>query len=45
MIALYRDWRKRFPIVSIEDVSAENDWAGFKAMTSAMGPHTSDCRR
>jgi enolase len=40
MIDLYRDWRKRFPIVSIEDGLAESDWAGFKAMTSAMGADT-----
>lgn len=29
MIALFADWVKRYPIVSIEDGLAEDDWAGF----------------
>ena len=37
MIALFEDWVRRFPIVSIEDGLAENDWSGFAAMTAAMG--------
>jgi enolase len=37
MIVLFQDWVRRFPIVSIEDGLAENDWAGFAAMTTAMG--------
>jgi enolase len=36
MVALYADWIKRFPIVSIEDGLAENDWTGFAEMTSAL---------
>ena len=37
MIALYAAWVKRFPIVSIEDGLAENDWAGFAKQTATMG--------
>ncbi len=37
MIELYAEWIARYPIVSIEDGLAENDWDGFKAQTAAMG--------
>ena len=37
MTVLYRDWIGRFPIVSIEDGLAENDWDGFRAHTAALG--------
>jgi enolase len=37
MIELYRTWIECYPIVSIEDGLAENDWEGFKAQTAAMG--------
>jgi enolase len=37
MISLYRDWLERYPIVSLEDGLAENDWEGFKAQTTALG--------
>ena len=37
MIALYRAWLDRYPIVSIEDGLAENDWDGFGAMTAELG--------
>ncbi len=40
MIALYQDLAKRFPIVSIEDGLAENDWDGWKKLTVAMGKTT-----
>ena len=40
MVALYKDLAKRFPIVSIEDGLAENDWAGWKKLTDAMGKTT-----
>ena len=40
MIALYQDLQKRFPIVSIEDGLAENDWDGWKKLTKAMGSNT-----
>jgi len=34
---LYNSWIEKFPIVSIEDGLAENDWAGFKEHTSVLG--------
>ncbi|MGD2126486.1 MAG: phosphopyruvate hydratase [Desulfobacteraceae bacterium] len=37
MIAFYEDWVKRFPIFSIEDGLAENDWKGWKKMTEKLG--------
>ncbi len=37
MIALYRSWIDRYPIVSLEDGLAENDWAGFRALTAQLG--------
>ncbi len=37
MTALYRDWASKFPIVSIEDGLAENDWDGFREQTAALG--------
>jgi enolase len=37
MTALYADWIKKYPIVSLEDGLAENDWDGFRAQTAALG--------
>jgi len=37
MVALFKRWVDQYPIVSIEDGHAENDWAGFKAMTAELG--------
>jgi enolase 1/2/3 len=37
MIALYRGWIDRYPIVSLEDGLAENDWEGFRALTAQLG--------
>jgi enolase len=37
MIALYEDWLRQYPIVSIEDGLAEGDWDGWKLLTSAIG--------
>jgi len=37
MTELYRDWIGKYPIVSIEDGLAENDWEGFQAQTAALG--------
>ena len=37
MTALYTQWIAKYPIISIEDGLAENDWAGFKAHTAALG--------
>jgi enolase 1/2/3 len=37
MIAYYRGLVGSYPIVSIEDPLAEEDWAGWKALTTALG--------
>ena len=37
MTELYQGWVAKYPIVSIEDGLDENDWAGFKAHTAALG--------
>ena len=36
MIALYKGWVDRYPIVSIEDGLAESDWAGWAKLTEAL---------
>lgn len=36
MVELYQDWVERYPIVSIEDGLAENDWAGWKVLTERL---------
>jgi len=37
MTALYKDWVDKYPIISIEDGLAEDDWAGFREHTAALG--------
>ncbi len=37
MVEFYRDLCARYPIVSIEDGCAENDWATWKKLTDAIG--------
>ncbi len=37
MVGFWADWIERFPIVSIEDGLAEDDWVGFKQMTDSVG--------
>ena len=37
MVTLFKSWVEKYPIVSIEDGHAENDWSGFKAMTAELG--------
>jgi len=37
MVSYYTDLTKRYPIVSIEDGCGENDWAGWKKLTDAIG--------
>ncbi len=37
MVEMYADWVKHYPIVSIEDGTAENDWPGWKKLTTALG--------
>jgi len=37
MIELLSDWVVRYPIVSIEDGLAEDDWTGWQRLTNALG--------
>jgi len=37
MVKLYADLASRYPIISIEDGMAEDDWAGWKALTETIG--------
>jgi enolase 1/2/3 len=37
LVQLYREWSARYPIVSIEDGVAEDDWDGWKHLTDALG--------
>jgi len=37
MVAYWDNWRRQFPIISIEDGMAEDDWDGWKLMTDTMG--------
>ncbi|TMA55645.1 MAG: phosphopyruvate hydratase [Deltaproteobacteria bacterium] len=37
MVRLYEDWVRQYPILSIEDGFAEDDWEGWRVMTQALG--------
>jgi enolase len=37
LISQYADWASRYPLVSIEDGLGEDDWAGWRALTQALG--------
>jgi enolase len=37
MIEMYEGWAREYPIISIEDGLAEGDWAGWQALTAALG--------
>lgn len=37
MIALWKEWIEKYPIVSIEDALDENDWEGFTRFTAEVG--------
>ncbi len=40
MIRFYSDWIRQYPIVSIEDGLAEDDWHGWKELTAELGKRT-----
>ena len=40
MVDFWADWRKKYPIISIEDGFAEEDWNGWKLMTDKLGTST-----
>ncbi|HAN79566.1 MAG TPA: phosphopyruvate hydratase [Bacteroidales bacterium] len=37
MVAFWKEWVSKYPILSIEDGLHEDDWAGWKALTAAIG--------
>jgi enolase len=37
MVAHWQDWVRRYPIISLEDGLAEDDWDGWVALTQALG--------
>ncbi|MFN5429703.1 MAG: phosphopyruvate hydratase [Cyclobacteriaceae bacterium] len=37
MAEYWTNWTKKYPIISIEDGLAEDDWAGWKALTENVG--------
>ncbi|MBM4256086.1 MAG: phosphopyruvate hydratase [Deltaproteobacteria bacterium] len=37
LVALYAQWTKQYPIVSIEDGLAEDDWEGWQLLTKELG--------
>ncbi len=40
MVEFYANWRRQYPIISIEDGMAEDDWQGWKLLTDAIGANT-----
>ncbi len=40
LVSYYQELQRKFPIISIEDGCAENDWAGWKVITDRMGSQT-----
>ncbi len=37
MVKLYADWAAKYPVISIEDGLAEDDWEGWKLLTKTLG--------
>lgn len=37
MIEFYKEWCEKYPIISIEDGLAEDDWEGYKILTEKLG--------
>jgi len=37
MVSFWKDWVRQYPIISIEDGMAEDDWKGWKMLTDALG--------
>ncbi len=40
MVEFWANWRRQYPIVSLEDGMAEDDWAGWKLLTDTIGSNT-----
>ncbi len=41
MVSLYADWTKKYPILSIEDGLAEDDWDGWRLLARRSAPASS----
>jgi enolase len=39
LIEYYAAWAGRYPLISLEDGMAEQDWAGWQALTQKLGPN------
>jgi enolase len=39
MVSYWKSWTEKYPIVSIEDGCAEDDWDGWKLLTESLGGH------
>ena len=37
LVEFWRNWANKYPIISIEDGLAEDDWSGWKSLTEALG--------
>ncbi len=37
LVDLWTDWKRRYPIVSIEDGMAQEDWEGWRSLTARLG--------
>jgi enolase len=37
LIAIYKKWLEKYPILSIEDGLSEHDWSGWQEMTKSLG--------
>ncbi|MDE3165615.1 MAG: phosphopyruvate hydratase [Acidobacteriota bacterium] len=40
MVEYWANWRRQYPIVSLEDGMAEDDWDGWKLLTDTLGSNT-----
>ena len=40
MVEYWANWRRQYPIVSLEDGLAEDDWEGWKLLTDTLGSNT-----
>jgi enolase len=39
LVGMWEEWTRKYPIISIEDGCAEDDWAGWQLMTDRLGDH------
>ena len=40
LIGIYKEWRKKYPLISIEDGLSEEDWPGWQQLTQEIGQNT-----